>query len=143
MPEIKERTTDLVRLPTRPLSDLLFSGGNFELEKRWVPLTLSVNYAILGLVILFNAPFSIELICWTAVIFSLSAGIVTRLRGRWLALMIFSVPILLKIVQTGMGTMDWLVLWIVCLISLSAAYSSFNIISGFAKWLKGRQKIDS
>lgn len=144
MLEVQKQTTGLVTSSRRQLnSELLFSGGKFELEKRPVPLTLSVNYAILGLVILCNAPFGLEAICWSAVIFSLSAGILTKVRGRWLALMAFSVPLLLKILETGMGRMDFMVFWIVALISLSAAYSSFNVVSGFARWLKGRRQVDA
>jgi len=140
MLQVQKQPSDLVTSSNRKLnSELLFSGGKFELENRPVPLILSANYAILGLVILCNASFGLQAVCWAAVVFSLSAGILTRIRGRWLALMAFSVPLLLKILETGMGRMDFMVFWIVALISLSAAYSSFNVVSGFARWLKNRR----
>lgn len=136
----RKQTAELATLSDGTLNtEFLFSGGKFALEKRPIPLILSINYIILGVVILCNAPFGLQALCWTVVIFSLGAGILTKIRGRWLALMAFSVPILVKILETGMGRMDFMVLWIVALISLSAAYSSFNVISGLMRWLKGRR----
>jgi len=144
MLQVNRNSTDLVTVHNRAgNSELLFSGSGFGLEKKPFPLILSANYAIVGVFLLYNAGFSLESVCWSAVIFSLSAGILTRLRGRWLALMAFSVPILLKILQGGIGRMDFMVFWIVALISLSAAFSSFKVVSGFANWLKSRQASNS
>jgi len=144
MLQVRKQTVELAIAPGPELnSELIFPGGKFELEKRPFPLILSVNYAILGLVLICSFPLTLESIGWTAVLFSLSGAMMSRLRGRWLALMTFSVPILLTFLQTGFGRLDLMELWVICLISISAAYSSFNVVSGFARWLKGRQKANA
>src|SRR5258708_20148121 len=102
MLQVRKQTVELA-ISSRPdlNSERIFHGGKLGLEKRPFPLILSVNYAILGLVLICNFPLTLESIGWTAVLFSLSAGMLSRLRGRWLALMTFSVPILLTFLQTG------------------------------------------
>src|SRR6266566_2310822 len=101
MVQMKSQINDLrIADSSNSVLELIFPGGKFALERKVIPFVIGINYLIVCCVgLLVSGLYNLEHICVFTVILSLGGTILSRVRGRWLALMIFTLPLVFDLLK--------------------------------------------